>query len=164
MQKEVAKYCRTCETCQKTKAERKKNRGLLQPLPIPSKCWEEISMDFLTHFPLTQHGHSAIYVVVDRLSKMAHFIPTHDNATPEYTAKLFLDHIIKLHGVSKSIVSDRDGKFTSDFWIQLFKYLGTNLDMSSARHPETDGQTEKTIQTLEAYLRQYISYNQKDWD
>lgn len=112
-----------------------------------------MSIDFMISLPKTARGHTAIMVVVDRLSKMAHFIPTRDTVTGPEVARLFVDNIYKLHGMPRDIVSDRDTKFTAGFWSTFFKILGTKLNMSSARHPESDGQTERTIQTLEEYLQ-----------
>ena len=164
MNKMVAEYVTSCGTCQKYKTHQTQPYGLLQPLDVPTHNWESISMDFLTHLPHTPRNNTAIYIVVDRLSKQAHFIPTKDDADAPTTARLFLDQVFRLHGIPKSIVSDRDPKFTSTFWSTLMALLGTQLKMSSARHPETDGQTERTIRTLEQILRHYINLKQTDWD
>lgn len=123
-----------------------------------------MSMDFITGLPTTSKGHDAILVFVDRLSKMAHFAPCHKDTSASDTAKLFIDHVYKLHGLPFDIVSDRDGRFTSDFWRELTRLLGTKLLMSSSFHPETDGQTERTNRILEEYLRHYINPLQDDWD
>jgi len=121
-------------------------------------------MDFVIQLPRTARGHSAIMVVVDRLSKQVHLIPTKDEATAAQTAQVFLDRIYSQHGMPLSIVSDRDSKFTAHFWERLMELLGTDLKMSSARHPETDGQSERTIRTITQYLRSFVKYNFKDWD
>jgi transposase InsO family protein len=121
-------------------------------------------MDFITQLPKTKAGHDAIVVFVDVFSKMVHFVPTKTTATAPETAKLFFDHIFRLHGLPQSIVSDRDAKFTSRFWQTLFKTLGTKLAMSTAFHPQTDGQTERANRTLEDMLRAVVGYRQDDWD
>ena len=105
-----------------------------------------------------------ILIVVDRLSKMAHFIPIKGDGKAPEVAKLFRQHIFRLHGMPSTITSVRDGRFVSDFWTELLHLLGTKLSIASTKHPETDGQSERTIQTLEEYLRSYIKYDQKDWD
>ena len=115
MKQEIEDYARTCDTCQKNKPDNQQKRGLLHPLPAPSKAWEHISMDFVTKLSRTARGHSAILVVVDRLSKQAHLIPTRDEATAAQTAQIFLDRIYSQHGMPLSIVSDRDSKFTAHF-------------------------------------------------
>jgi transposase InsO family protein len=121
-------------------------------------------MDFIVHLPKTKAGFDAIVVFVDTFSKMTHFAPTKTSATAPDTARLFFDHIFRLHGLPTSIVSDRDAKFTSKFWKTLFQTLGTKLAMSTAFHPQTDGQTERTNRTLEDMLRAFTSYRQDDWD
>ena len=138
--------------------------GLLQPLDTPTTRWEQITMDFIVQLPLTKQGYDAIFVVVDKLFKRAHFIPTHTSATAPETAKLFFNVIFKDHGLPRTIISDRDAKFTSKFWQQLFKELGTTLSMSTSFHPQTDGQTERTNRTLEEMLRAYVNYKQDNWD
>ncbi len=121
-------------------------------------------MDFIVHLPTTTRLHDAIFVVVCRLSKMAHFIPTHTNATAADTAYLFMHNIFRLHGMPLSIISDRDSKFTSSFWQTLHSALGTKLQMSTSFHPQTDGQTERMNRTLEDILRAYVTDKQQDWD
>lgn len=109
-------------------------------------------MDFVIELPQTQRGYTAIMVVVDPLSKMAHFIPTKDTADAEETAALFVNNIVRLHGTPRTFISDRDGKFLSCFWKTLWTLLGTILKMSTSCHPQTDRQSERTIRTLSAYL------------
>ncbi|WVZ02924.1 hypothetical protein V8G54_023730 [Vigna mungo] len=135
--------------------------GLLQPLPVPSQIWEQICMDFITALPPAQ-GYSVIMVVIDRLSKFAHFLPLKQDFSSQQVAETFVQHIIKLHGFPRSIVSDRDKIFISKFWQQLFKLQGTTLSMSSAYHPQTDGQSEILNKTLEMYLRCYCFDNPKN--
>ena len=161
---EIEEYVRQCHTCQVNKAKKTKPQGLLQPLPIPQRNWVHVACDFLTGLPNTVRKHDTAYIVVDRKSKMARFIPTYKTADAEKTAQLFCEEIYRPFGMPASITSDRDPKFTSHFWEELFTKLGTQLAMSTVRHPETDGQSEKTIQILQQYLRIFCKYNQKDWD
>jgi len=121
-------------------------------------------MDFIVQLPVTKAGFDAIVVFVDTFSKMVHLAPTKTSATAPDTARIFFDQVIKLHGLPKSIVSDRDAKFTSRFWKSLFQTMGTKLAMSTAFHPQTDGQTERANRTLEDMLRAFVSYRQNDWD
>ncbi|GJV60834.1 putative reverse transcriptase domain-containing protein [Tanacetum coccineum] len=126
---------------------------LLQQPEIPVWKWERITMDFITKLPRTPSGYDSIWVIVDRLTKSAHFIPMNEKYKMEKLTRLYLKEIVCRHGVPVSIISDRDPRFISRFWRSLQKSLGTNLDMSTAYHPETDGQSERTIQTLEDMLR-----------
>ena len=121
-------------------------------------------MDFITSLPRSSKGNTQIFVVVDRLSKMAHFIPCKKAASAVDIASLFMQHVFKIHGLPKSIVSDRDPKFTGNFWTSLFKSLGTNLLFSLAYHPQTDGQTERVNQILEEMLRHYIQSRLASWE
>jgi hypothetical protein len=121
-------------------------------------------MDFVVALPKTPDGNDAVMVVVDRLSKMAHLIPATTDMTAEGCARLFFDEVFRLHGLPTSIVSDRDPKFTSAFWRTLFSLTGTKLAMSTAYHPQTDGQTERLNRTMEEMLRSYVAYDMRDWD
>ncbi|GJU73898.1 retrotransposon protein, putative, ty3-gypsy subclass [Tanacetum coccineum] len=138
-----------CLTCQQVKIEHQRASGLLQPLEIPVWKWDEISMDFVTGLPRTQRKHDAIWVVVDRLTKSAHFLPIRKDYPVSKLAEMFQQEIVRLHGTPSAIVSDRDPRFTSRFWKGLQKAWGTRLKFSTTFHPETDGQSERTIQTLE---------------
>ena len=142
LRSDVLQYVKTCGDCQRNKGSTQRAFGTPIPLTVPSAQWEQISMDFITHLPKTRSGYTAIYVVVCRLTKMVHFIPTHDTASAEDTAKLFRDRVFCLHGMPKGIVSDRDSKFTGAFWQELHQLLGVKLHMSTANHPQTDGQTD----------------------
>ncbi|KAJ9509668.1 hypothetical protein QJQ45_011337 [Haematococcus lacustris] len=138
--------------------------GLLQSLPVPQHRWEHVSLDLITQLPVTTSGHDAIVVFVDKLTKMMHAIPTTTSVTASTLARIFFDHVFRLHGLPKVIVSDRDPRFTSTFWQELFKLTGTHLNMSTANHPQTDGQTERANRTLEDMLRNYVSPHHDDWD
>jgi hypothetical protein len=161
---EVLQYVRSCEACQRNKSSNQKSAGLLQPLPIPEDKWDVITMDFITSLPMTVSGHDAITVFVDKLTKMCHLAAVTKDITAVEVANVFVDRIYCLHGLPKVIVSDRDTKFTSAFWKQLHARLGTKLSMSTAFHPQTDGQTERMNRVLEDMLRHYIDPSQTDWD
>uniref|UniRef100_A0A803TCI3 Gypsy retrotransposon integrase-like protein 1 n=1 Tax=Anolis carolinensis TaxID=28377 RepID=A0A803TCI3_ANOCA len=162
IRKDVEKYVNTCPVCQRSKTRREKPSGLLHPLPTPSRPWEIISADFITDLPPSL-GFTTILVVVDLFTKLAHFIPCVGLPTAKETADLFLQHIFRLHGLPKSLVTDRGSQFTSRFWKALQKLLGIDSRLSSAHHPQTDGQTERTNATLEQYLRCYVNYQQDNW-
>ncbi|MCO5568874.1 hypothetical protein L7F22_022576 [Adiantum nelumboides] len=164
MQQNVIKYVKACHSCQIIKASRQLPQGLLQPLPVPKERWESISMDFITTLPRTAKGNAQILVRVDRFKKMAHFIPCKKAASTPDIESLFVQHIFRIHGLPRSIISDRDPKFTGHFWTSLFKSLGRNLLFSSAYHPQTDGQTERVNQTLEEMLRHYIQQRLASWE
>ena len=155
----VDNYVNSCDSCQRYKNSQVKPAGLLKPMPIPDRCWDSCSMDFLTSLPPTQRGHTSVMIVVDPLSKMAHFIPCRDTSNAEVVAGIFVDSVVRLHGVPRNFISDRDPKFVSVFWKTVWSLLGTTLLMSTARHPQTDDQTEQTIKTLQQYLRAHIKYN-----
>ena len=163
MKKDVAEYVARCLTCQKAKAEHQRPSGELKPLEIPEWKWESISMDFVSSLPKTSRGHDAVWVIVDRLTKSAHFIPVNMKYRMEKLVELYIKEVVRLHGIPSSIVSDRDPRFTSRFWTSLHEALGTKLKLSSAYHPQTDGQTERTIQTLEDLLRACIIEQQGSW-
>ncbi|KAA0065922.1 reverse transcriptase [Cucumis melo var. makuwa] len=130
-------YTKTCLICQQDKVEKAKVVGLLKPLPIPTRSWKSVSMDFITHLPKVG-DFMIILVIIDRFSKYATFVPTTKICSDELTAQLFFKHVVKLWGVLTSIVSD-DGRFICIFWIELFSFLGTSLNISSSYHPQTDG-------------------------
>ena len=152
----VQEFVRSCDVFQRQKYLACSPGGFLQPLPIPERIWEDISMDFITGLPKSK-GYEAIFVVVDRLSKYCHFIPLKHPYTARSLAEVFSKEIVRLHGIPVSIVSDRDPVFMSSFWRELFKMQGTQLRVSSAYHPESDGQTEVVNRCLETYLRCFIS-------
>ncbi|KAL0561626.1 hypothetical protein IC582_002066 [Cucumis melo] len=164
MKREVAEFVSRCLVCQQVKAPRQKPAGLLQPLSIPEWKWENVSMDFITGLPRTLRGFTVIWVVVDRLTKSAHFVPGKSTYTASKWAQLYMSEIVRLHGVPVSIVSDRDARFTSKFWKGLQTAMGTRLDFSTAFHPQTDGQTERLNQDLEDMLRACALEFPDSWD
>ncbi|KAJ9524896.1 hypothetical protein QJQ45_002965 [Haematococcus lacustris] len=160
----VHDYIRICTHCQRNKSSTTKPFGLLQPLPVPQHRWEQVSMDLITQLPVTSAGHDAIVVFVDKLTKMIHTVPTTTTVSAPELAQLFCDSVFKYHGLPKVIISDRDPRFTSNFWQQLFAKTGTHLSISTANHPQTDGQTERANRTIEDMLRNYVSPHHTDWD
>ncbi|KAL0560329.1 hypothetical protein IC582_000730 [Cucumis melo] len=164
MKREVAEFVSKCLVCQQVKAPRQKPAGLLQPLSIPEWKWENVSMDFITGLPRTLRGFTVIWVVVDRLTKSAHFVPGKSTYTASKWAQLYMSEIVRLHGVPVSIVSDKDARFTSKFWKGLQTAMGTRLDFSTAFHPQTDGQTERLNQVLEDMLRACALEFPGSWD
>jgi hypothetical protein len=153
MKKEVAAYVARCDTCCRVKALHLRPAGLLQPLSVPDWKWDDISMDFITGLPTTLKGNDSIWVIVDRLTKLAHFLLV-KNAfrLPQYAEK-YIAEIVQLHGIPKTIVSDRGSQFIAHFWEHLHKGLGTSLVRSKACHSQTDGQTEQVNVVLEDMLR-----------
>ncbi|WVZ80943.1 LOW QUALITY PROTEIN: hypothetical protein U9M48_028376 [Paspalum notatum var. saurae] len=137
MKRAVVEYVAVCDTSQRVKAEHQRPTGLLQPLKIPEWKWEEISMDFIMGLPRSQKGYNSIWVVVDRLTKVAHLLPIR-------VQELYISRIVCLHGVPKRIISDRGSQFTSRFWEQFHDSLDSKLRFSTAYHPQIDGQTERT--------------------
>ena len=164
MKRDVVDFVSKCQTCQLIKAQHQLPGGLLQPLEIPTWKWERVTCDFITKLPRTLKRHDSIWVVVDRLTKAAHFIPTKSTRTAEYLAELYINNIVRLHGIPKEIVSDRDPLFTSHFWEVFQKAMGTQIKLSTAYHPQTDGQSERTNQTLEDLLRACILDWGGDWE
>lgn len=138
MKADIWSFVQSCEVCLQAKPDRVRYPGLLQPLPVPSASFEVITMDFIEGLP--QSGSfNAIWVIVDKFSKFSHFVPLKHLFTAASVARLFMEHIYRLHGLPKSIVSDRDRIFTSKFWQLLFKLAGSELQFSSSYHPQTDG-------------------------
>jgi hypothetical protein len=162
MKQEAQTFIRQCVVCQKTKYSSQKPGGLLQPLPLPDNVWEDISMDFVTGLPPSK-GYTVIMVVVDRFSKGIHLGALNTGFTAYKVAELFVSMVCKLHGLPKSIISDRDPVFISRFWSDLFKFSGTLLRMSSSYHPQTDGQTEVMNRTVEQYLRAFVHEKPSHW-
>lgn len=162
MKTDIATFIKRCPTCQRCKYETAAYPGLLQPLPIPERVWEEVSMDFIEGLPKSM-GQEVILVVVDRLSKYAHFVTLSHPYTAVEVAQAYLDNIYKLHGFPASIVSDRDKVFISTFWTSLMTVQGVRQHLSTAYHPQSDGQTEVLNRCLETYLRCMCFNKPKDW-
>ncbi|GJW15527.1 putative reverse transcriptase domain-containing protein [Tanacetum coccineum] len=153
MKADIATYVSKCLTCARVKAEHQRPSGLLVQPEIPQWKWDNITMDFVTKLPKSSQGYDTIWVIVDRLTKSAIFTPMRETDSMEKLARMYLKEVVTRHGIPVSIICDRDPRFASNFWRSLQKALGTNLDMSTAYHPQTDGQSERTIQTLEDMLR-----------
>nr|AAM93447.1 putative polyprotein [Oryza sativa Japonica Group]ABB46993.1 retrotransposon protein, putative, Ty3-gypsy subclass [Oryza sativa Japonica Group] len=164
MKREIAEFVALCDVYQRVKAEHQRPAGLLQPLQVPEWKWDEIGMDFITGLPKTQGGYDSIWVIVDRLTKVARFIPVKTTYGGNKLAELYFARIVSLHGIPKKIVSDRGSQFTSHFWKKLQEELGTRLNFSTAYHPQTDGQTERLNQILEDMLRACVLDFGKTWD
>jgi hypothetical protein len=139
MKREIAKYVSKCDTCQRVKASHLKVASTLQPLPVPAWKWEDICMDFIVGLPNTSRHHDSIWVIVDRLTKTAHFLPVYTTHRAEKYAEIYIDQIVRLHGIPRTIVSDRGAPFVARFWEQLQESLGTHVIRSSAYHSQTDG-------------------------
>lgn len=164
LKRDVAQFVYSCLVCQKSKVEHQKPAGMMVPLDVPEWKWDSISMDFVTSLPNTPRGSDAIWVIVDRLTKSTHFLPINISFPVAQLAEIYIKEIVKLHGAPSSIVSDRDPRFTSRFWKSLQEALGSKLRLSSAYHPQTDGQSERTIQSLEDLLRICVLEQGGTWD
>ena len=164
MKREIAQYVASCLTCQKTKMEHQRPTGMLQPLHIPEWKWDSITMDFVVGLPRTIQKFDSIWVIVDRFSKSTHFLPINIRYSLKKLTELYIREIVRLHGVPSSIVSDRDPRSTSKFWSSLHQALGTKIHLSSAYHPQTDRQSERTIQSLEDLLRACVLEDSGNWD
>jgi len=152
LRRDVRNYVRICSVCQRYKADLSSPKGLLQPLPIPGAVWVDVSLDFIKGLPKSR-GKDTILVVVDRLSKYAHFLAVSHPFTAAVVAQLYFDHIFKLHGIPRTIVSDRDKVFLSQFWQEFFKLQQVSLHMATTYHPQGDGQSKVVNRSLEGHLR-----------
>lgn len=164
MDESIFQYVTSCDACQRNKPSQQSPMGLSMPLPIPTRPWQQVSMDLITGLPRSRSGNDAIVVFVDKLTKMVHYVACKTAVTAPELATLFLREVVRLHGVPESILSDRDPRFTANFWRSFWSQLGTTLTMSTAYHPQTDGQTERANRTLEQTLRSFVSFRQNDWD
>lgn len=158
------RYAAACPDCQRNKASTAKPRGLLQPLPLAKRPWGSVTLDLITQLPLTTSGHDAIIVFVDRLTKMVHFAPTTSDVDAEEAAWLYLQNVFRHHGLADELISDRGPQFAGKFWPEVHKLLRTTVKLSTAFHPQTDGQTERMNRLLEETLRHYVGPRQDDWD
>jgi hypothetical protein len=168
MRKQVEKVVSECDLCNKSKASRHAPYGLLQPPPVPGKAWGSVAFDFIVKLPaskepMTKATFDSIWVVTDRLTKYAYFVPYNESSDASDLAYAFLKIVVSQHGLPDEIISDRDKLFTSKFWKSLMAQLGANHKLSTAFHPQTDGQTERLNQTLEQYLRSYVNEQQTNW-
>jgi RNase H-like domain found in reverse transcriptase/Reverse transcriptase (RNA-dependent DNA polymerase)/Integrase zinc binding domain len=160
--KDTDAFCKTCPTCSMTKSNRQKPTGMLHNMPIPERPWESIGIDFVGPFPKSM-GFDYMIVVICRLTSMVHLIPTTTKVKASEVAWLYLKEIVRLHGIADSIISDRDPKFTSIFWKELHRLVGTKLMMSTAFHPQTDGATERAIRSISEILRSVVDADQTNW-
>ena len=164
MKKDISLYVTKCLTCSKVKAKHQRPSGLLEQPEIPIWKWENIAMDFITKLPRTSSGHDSIWVIIDRLTKSAHFLPIREDYRADKLARIYIDEIVSCHGITLNIISDRDAHFTTRFWQTFQSTLGTQLNLSIAYHPQTDGQYERTIQTLKDMLRSCVIDFGGNWD
>ena len=148
MKREIAQFVNECDVCRRVKAEHQRPAGLLQPLAIPEWKFDHIEMDFVTGFPKSKHGNDAIFVVIDKLTKVAHFLPIKESITAAQLAELYTSRIVSLHSIPQVISSDHGSIFTSKFWDSFQKAMGTNIRFSTAFHPQTNGQVERVNQIL----------------
>ena len=163
-EKDISEYVSKCLTCQQVKVEHQVPSGLLNPLPIPQWKWDNITMDFVSGFPLTQRKYDTVRVIVDRLTKSAHFLSIRLNYSMDRLAELYVSEIVRLHGIPFSIVSYCDPRFTSRFWKELQSAFGIRLNFSTAFHPQTNGQSERVIQVLEDMLQGHVLDFRGSWD
>jgi hypothetical protein len=164
MKKEIVEYIAKCMECQKVKANHRHPAGLLQPLPIPEWKWEVVIMDFITKLPRTSKQYDAIMVVVDKLNKVSHFIPMKVTHKATNVVDIYMREVTCLHDIPKTIVSDKDPKFTSKFWKGLFKGFETNMKFNTTYHPESNGKTERVNQVIEDMIRMYVMEKPSKWE
>ncbi|GJV25529.1 reverse transcriptase domain-containing protein [Tanacetum coccineum] len=163
MKADIATYVSKCLTCARVKAQHQRPSGLLVQPAIPEWKWDNITMDFITKLPRSSQSFDTIWLIVDRLTKSAHFLPIRENDPLDKLARLYLNRIVARHRIPASIIYDRDGRFTSNFWRSFQKAISIDISISTAYHPEMDGQSERTIQTLEDMLRACMIDFGKGW-
>ena len=163
MKLDVKRYIATCHRCQESKSMTQRKSGQLQPFPPLKRKWEVISMDFIFNLPKSTENKDGILVVVDKLSKRTQFIAFEGDLNAKEVALIFYNEIFKHHGLPRKIIYDRDSRFTGTLWKELMKIIRVKLNLSTAYHPETDGQLERAFRTIEEMLRCYTSYTQKNW-
>ena len=162
MWKDVDQYVQNCHTCQQSKATHGKTHGLLRPLEVPERPWNDLSTDFMVGLPESD-CFNAIWVVVDRLSKMQHLVPCMDKVDGSKLGEMFVKEVFRLHRIPDTIVSDRGPQFASEFWKHICKRLGVERRLSTAFHPQTNCQTERMNSVMEQYLRAFVNYQQDEW-
>ena len=160
--RDIGKYIEGCDLCQRMKNRTEEPAGKLKLSEVPQKTWSHLTVDFITKLPVVA-GKDAILVVCNRLSKMTHFVATTEGTSAEGLARLFRDNVWKLHGLPESIVSDRGPQFAAELMKELNRILGIQMKLSTAFHPQMDGQMEWMNQELEQYLRFFVEHRQKDW-
>ena len=160
--KEVKRYVEGCDQYQRMKNRTEMLAGKLRPNQVPEKLWQHISVDFITKLPMSK-GHDSILVICNRFLKMSHFVATTEKIMAEVLARLFRDNVWKLHGLPESVISNRGPQFAAGLTKELNKMLGIETKLSTAYYPETDGQTERTNQELEQYLRMYVNHRLNNW-
>ena len=159
----VRRVVRGCKECQTSRPRHQRAYGLLEPIPVPDRPWQQVTLDLVTDLPRSADGFDAILTFVDRLSKMVHLVPTNKTVGAIGTAHLFKDHVFKHHGLPEVIIGDRDQRWSGHFWDAVFKSLGTKIKLSTAYHPQTDGQSERANRTMEEVLRSYVHPLADDW-
>jgi hypothetical protein len=164
IRRSVTRYIRSCDTCSRAKADRSAPYGLLHPLPVPENRWADVSIDFITDLPSSgANEFDSICMVKCRLTKLAHFIPTHKAIDASGTAKLFIANVFRLHGFPSTITSDRGPQFVSVFWNEFLRQMKCSRNLTSAYHPQSNASAEVTNQVVEQYLRVFCNYEQSDW-
>ena len=163
MRETIKRYIKNCDICQRSKVVRHVPYGMLQSNKVPDQPWKSIAMDFITDLSISDEN-DTILVVIDRLTKISHFIPCKKSLDARQFATLFLKEIIRLHGIPRDIITNRGSLFTSDLWKEITEKLGIERRLRTVFHPQTDGQTERTNGILEQYLRAYVNYQQDNWN
>ncbi len=155
-------FCQSCEFCQQSKTATQKLMGLLHPLPVPIKSWDSVGTDFISPFPESK-GFNYLWVVICRMTSMVHLIPIHMQYSAFDLSWRYLREVVRLHGLSSSIVSNQDTRFTSHWWQELHRILGAKLLMSTLFHPQMDGQIEQANRSIGQILRTVVNHNQSNW-